>query len=270
MGLRPRDWGGHSKIVNGCSKNRFWTIFALCIGALSCWKWHYRGSSILISLNSSTNLHARLKYSPSHLNAHPPFVNHLHLLLSYNPILSKTLHHASLHDQTSFVGHWPSTKSSHLNWNNLSSFHHWIQLSSNPLLSTLYEFLQIVASLVHFFCDKQGLGIFSQALNPASLNADRKALSQKRIFLSSLNTFAAYTAVSNPPTVTKRIARRLCEVVRIFGTPHFGNSKLLKCFFLTLFTVLCEKPKDFATTLSSKETQYLSLSLLKLSSSCQF
>ena len=108
-------------------------------------------------------------------------------------------------------------------------------------MSTLYEFLQIVASHI-FFCDKQGLGIFSQALNPTSLKANRKVLSQKP-------TSLPYTVVSSRPTVTKRIARRLSEVVRIFGTPRFGNSKLLECFFLTLFTVLCEKLKDFATTL---------------------
>jgi hypothetical protein len=78
-----------------------------------------------------------------------------------------------------------------------------------------------------FFYDKQGFGIFLQALNPTTLKAFRSMLLQNPTSLFNLNTFAPSIAISNPPTVTKRIASRFSQAVRISLWPCCGNSKLL-------------------------------------------
>jgi hypothetical protein len=125
-------------------------------------------------------------------------------------------------------------------------------LNTTLFQSSTIQSLWIVAkqSFSHTFpCDKQGFGIFSQALKPTSLKAFRNVLSQNPTSLSTLNTFAASIAISSPPTMTKRTISRFPKVVRISRQLHCSNSKLLQCFLLTLFTVDCEKSKDFATSL---------------------
>jgi hypothetical protein len=67
--------------------------------------------------------------------------------------------------------------------------------------------------------------------------------------MSTLNTLAALTAVSSPPTMTKPTASHFSEAKRISLQSRCGNSRLLQYFLLILFIVDCEKPKDFTTSL---------------------